>query len=119
MLTIRKDQMAAFSDHLREDYIKRTLKNLAQLFPDDAALKDESATRALIEYAIGRAEVYRITAAREVSLFIFLVKDLGADFEKRTEHRWMEEVLLDEELDEGEKMDVIYTRLEVAAGRSK
>jgi hypothetical protein len=118
MLTIKKEQMNALGDHMREDYIKRTLRNLAELFPDDPAVRDEPAMRALIEYEIGRAEVYSITRQREVSLFIFLSKDLGADFEKSPENRWMEEILLDEELEEQEKMDVIYKRLELAAASS-
>jgi|SRR6266545_2371971 len=116
MLTINNEQMAVFSDQMREEFIKRTLRNLAELFPDDPAIKDEPAMRALIEYGIGRAQAYGISRQREVSLFIFLVKDLGADFEKRPENRWAEEILVDTELEEQEKMDVIYSRLEVAAG---
>lgn len=118
MLTIRKEQMDVFSDEMREDYIKRTLQNLAQLFPDDPAVKDEPAMRALIEDGIRRAEAYSITRLREVSLFVFLVKDLGPDFEKQPENAWVDELLLDPELEEQEKMDLIYARLELAAGQS-
>jgi hypothetical protein len=117
MLTIQKEQMAVFSDQMREDYIKRTLQNLAQLFPDDPAVKDESAMRVLIDDGIRRAEAHGITRLREVSLFVFLVKDLGPDFEKRPENHWIEEILLDEELEEQEKMDVIYRRLEAAVSK--
>jgi hypothetical protein len=94
MLTIQKEQMAVFSDQMREDFIKRTLQNLAQLFPDDPSVKNEPAMRALIEDGIRRAEAHGITRLREVSLFVFLVKDLGADFEKRPENQWIDEILL-------------------------
>jgi hypothetical protein len=114
MLTIQKEQMAVLGDHMREDYIKKTLRNLAELFPDNPTVNDEPATRSLIEYGIETAEVYAITARREVSLFIFLIQDLGRDFEKRPENKWIEELLLDPELEEQEKMDLIYTRLELA-----
>jgi hypothetical protein len=113
MLTILKGQMALLGDHMREDYIKKTLMNLSELFPDDPTVKDEPATRDLIEYGIKTAEGYDITARREVSLFIFLIQDLGRDFEKLPENKWIEELLLDPELEEQEKMDVIYTRLEL------
>lgn len=116
MLTIRKEQMDVLGEEMREDYIRTTLRNLAELFPDDPTVRDEAVMRNLIEFGIGRAAEYGVTRSREVSLFIFLVKDLGRDFEKQPENVWIDELLHDPELEEQEKMDLIYARLELAAG---
>jgi hypothetical protein len=117
MLTIRKVQLAVLGASMREDYIATTLQDLARLFPDEPEIKDEPATRALIEFGIERAEQYGIKRRREVTLFIFLVQDLGRDFEKQPENAWVDELLLDPELEEQEKMDLIYARLELATGQ--
>lgn len=116
MLTIRKEQMEVLGQEMREDYIRATLRNLVELFPDVPAVRDEALMRDLIEFGIARAEEYGITRSREVSLFIFLVQDLGRDFEKRPENVWIDELLQDPDLEEPEKMDLIYARLELAAG---
>src|SRR5258705_7457945 len=115
MLSIGKEQMALLGASMREDYITATLEDLAKLFPHEPAINDETATRALIELGIERAEQYGITRRREVTLFIFLVQDLGRDFEKQPENAWVEELLLDTELEEQEQIDLIYARMELAA----
>jgi hypothetical protein len=114
MLTIGKDQMALLGASMREEYVASTLKDLAKLFPDEPAIKDEVATRALIEFGIERAEEYGITRGREVTLFIFLVQNFGRDFEKQPQNVWIQELLVDPQLEEPEKMDLIYTRLQLA-----
>ena len=116
MLTIRKEQMEVLGEEMREDYFRTTMQNLAELFPDDPSVKDEAAMRDLIAFGIERAADYGLTRTREVSLFIFLIQDLGRDFEKQPEHGWIDELLQDPELEEQEKMDLIYARLELAAG---
>ncbi len=111
--------MEILGTELREDFVKSTLENLVQLFPDDPLVKDQAAMRELIEFGIARAAEYDIKRGREVSLFIFLTLDLGRDFEKQPENIWIEELLHDPELDEQEKMDLIYARLELEAGGAK
>lgn len=119
MLTIRKEQMEVLGQEMREDYIVATLRNLAELFPDDPAVKDEALMRDLIDFGIVRAAEYGLTRRREVSLFIFLVHDLGRDFEKRPKNVWIDELLHDPELEEPEKMDLVYARIELAADKAK
>jgi len=110
--------MAALSDPAREAYIKRTHENLVKLFPEDPRVKDEKAMRATIEDGIERAGGYGIHSQREVSLFIFLLHESGPDFERKGRNRWMERVLRDQGLEEQEKMDLIYKRLSIAAGKT-
>ena len=118
MLTIRKEQMGVLGEEMREEYFRTTMQNLAELFPDDPSVKDEAAMRDLIAFGIERASDYGVTRSREVSLFIFLIQDLGRDFEKQPEHAWIDELLQDPDLEEQEKMDLIYARLELAMNGS-
>ena len=111
--------MATLGEQSLEVYIKKTVRDLAELFPDDPAVKNEASMRTLIEYGIAMAESYEIRARRDVSLLIFLVHDMGQGFEKLPANQWIETLLLDKELDGQEKMDIIYRRLEVAAGTPK
>jgi hypothetical protein len=117
MLTIRKEQMAALSTYMRESYFLQTRQKLARLFPDDPRIKDRPTMRTLIEEGIRQAAAYRMVEQRAVTLFIFLLFDLGVGFEKQPSKRWMQRILLDKELDAQEKMDVIYKRLELAAAK--
>ena len=118
MLTIRKEQWAVLSACARESFIQKTLLKLPKVFPDDPNAKDEAAMRPLIEAGAIRASAYGIGRERETTLFIFLWKDLGPDFEKQPGRQWMLGILQDKEMDEQEKMNLIYKRLEIAAGKS-
>ena len=117
MLTIRKEQMTLLAEHMREIYVQKTLKNLAKLFPEDPKAQDETAMRALIKEGIVKAAGYGITGERETSLFIFLMQEHGAGFEKQKDKRWMQRILLNEELEEEQKMDLLYKRLEIKGNK--
>jgi len=117
ILKIRQEQVALLDGEMRERFIERTLAGLPAVFPDDPRVRDERAMRALIEDGIARAAGFRITGAREVSLFVFLLHEYGPDFEEQEGRGWMGRILWDRGLGEGEKMDLIYTRLELASSR--
>jgi hypothetical protein len=117
MLTIRKEQMAVLSAYMRETYFQQTLLKLARLFPDDPRLRDETTMRALVETGIQRAASYGIVQQRAVTLFIFLQHEFGPNFEKQPDKRWMERILTNKDYDGEEKLDVIYKRLDLAAGK--
>ncbi|WP_205525843.1 hypothetical protein [Pyxidicoccus trucidator] len=115
MLTIRRVQLETLAAPQRETFVGIALRSLAKLFPDDARLADEKAMRALIHDAISRANEYDLARERELLLFIYLVFDQGPGFESRQGQSWIERLLRDSSLEESEKMDVIYTRLELAS----
>ncbi|MFP2905290.1 hypothetical protein ACLESD_09580 [Pyxidicoccus sp. 3LFB2] len=114
-LTIRRTQLEALAAPHRESFVGVALRSLAKLFPDDARLSDEKAMRALIHDAIARANAYDLERERELLLFLYLVFDQGPGFESRPEQAWIERLLRDSSLAGSEKMDVIYTRLELAS----
>jgi hypothetical protein len=119
MLVLRQSQVEALAAPQREVFVGNALRSLAKLFPDDARLADEKAMRALVNDAIVRATAYDLARERELLLFIYLVFDQGPGFESRPDQPWIERILRDPSLDEREKMDVVYTRLELAARRGR
>ena len=118
MFTIRQEQMDHLGASKREEFVESTRQNLEQMFPYEPSIKDEPVVRSLIEFGIERAGQYGISRGREVMLFIFLVQDMGRDFEKQSNNVWVQELLADTELEEQEKMDLIYARLQLAAGNA-
>jgi hypothetical protein len=115
MWLIRKEQLAALGAAHRERFVAKALADLAHLFPGDPRLENELEMRAMVEGAIGRAAAYGIDGAREVSLFVYLVHELGPGFEDAPERRWMKALLGDASMPASARLDVIYARLAVAA----
>lgn len=114
MLVLRPDQMDALAAPHRERFVRKTLDNLARVFPGDPRLAGEAAVRALIDDAWARAAGYGIARERELALFIYLVFEHGPGFEKQAERRWMEAILTNAALNGAMKMDLIYARLQKA-----
>jgi hypothetical protein len=116
MLVIRKSQMRALAEPQRALFDAMALRGLGQLFPADARLADEVGMRTFFNNAIARASRYRILHERALLLFIFLEFDQGSCFEALPGQAWMVRILDDIGLEDGEKMDVIFARLQIAAG---
>ncbi len=114
MLIIRNEQLPVLGFSQRQAFIDKSLADLKELFPGDARVQNESATRALIEDAVARAGKFGIESAREVSLFIFLVQELGAGFESEAGHEWMQPLLRDHTIPASARLDLLYARLEAA-----
>ena len=113
MLKIRKQQKLILDAHMREVYIRKTLANLLSLFPGDPEVQDEHAMRQLIEEGLRRSKDYGISREREASLYIYLMKSYGVDFDRDVKRRWIRAILVDGELDQEQKLNLIYQRLEV------
>jgi len=116
MLLIRAAQLEALTRPVRELFIERARRDLDQLFPGDVRLLDATASRELIMAGMERGEALGITHTRELLLFVFLVFELGLGFEDDSVKPWIGKLLRDPALRQAEKMDVIYTRLAIAAG---
>lgn len=114
MLIIRNKQFPVLGFSQRQAFVNKTLADLKELFPGDARVQNESATRALIEDAMVRAGKFGIESAREVSLFVFLVQEFGPGFESEAGHEWMRTLLQDRTMPASARLDVLYARLEAA-----
>jgi hypothetical protein len=120
MLVIRNAQMAALGRPMLERYVRKTLRDIRELFPGDPRFEEEAAVRALIGHGISSARRYGIEGEREVSLYIFLACEYGSDFDTQGDKPWIQSLLAAENLDASSKMDLIYERLRIlAAGRSE
>lgn len=113
MLVIRNVQMAAFARPARERFIRKSIRDVAELFPEHPVCRDEAALREWIEHGIAAAARYGIQGEREVSLFLFLIFEFGRDFDRQPEREWMRALLNAGNLDGAAKLDLIYERLRI------
>jgi hypothetical protein len=115
VLTIRSEQIAIFEAPARERFIEDVLCSLPEVFPGDPRVLDRPAMRVLIEEGIAGADRLGLKRGREITLYVFLLHELGPDFEDREPTRWIGSILRDPGLDPPAKLDLVYARLELAS----
>jgi len=93
MLTIRKEQMAAFARAETKKFEDRMLIHLNKFFPRQCAGLGEPKLRETIRYGIKRAAAYGVTAERDVNKYIDLMIVFGRDFDTDNRFRWAGEIL--------------------------
>ena len=111
MLQIRQEQMDVLDACMLKCFIEKTIVHLRQVFRETCGEESDEDLGKRVQAGVDEAAVYDITDEREVVLFIDLMVDLGPGFQKQEPNLWMEEILTDETLDQEEKIDTIYTRL--------
>lgn len=112
MLTIRAEQMDALNAVMLERFTEKMMEHLLDVFPDETAAMSEEELRKFVDSGTTTASGYKITAEREVALFLDLILGLGHEFEKQPDNEWMLSILENEEVGQREKMDLIYLRLQ-------
>ncbi len=109
MLTIRKEQIQAFSRVAMKEFEKDMLQHLEQFFPDECATLGGKALREYIQNAIVRAKEYGLTSERDLCKYLNLTMVYGRDFDTDPELEWMRDFLTDPDvLDPGERMSRLY-----------
>jgi len=93
MLTIRKQQMAAFERAEIKKFEDRMVIHLKKFFPRQCAALGDFKLRETIRYGIKRAAAYGITAEREVYKYTDLMIVLGRDFDTDQRLPWAGEIL--------------------------
>jgi hypothetical protein len=88
LLTIRQEQMAAFSRVEVEKFEARMLTHLVQFFPNRCAAFREIEIRELIQYGIERARAHAITSERDISKYIGFMLVFGRDFDTDKRYPW-------------------------------
>jgi hypothetical protein len=119
MLVIRDAQMAALGLPGVNRYIEKTIRDIRALFPQDPRFLDDERVRDLIRAGIAAAKRYGIDGNREVSLFLFLICEFGADFDTQKDKAWMRDLLSAGNLDERAKMDLIYEKLRILSAAAE
>jgi len=115
MFVIRKEMMAIFEVHMREQFVRKALAQIREVFPDAAQKQGEPQLRALIESGIDKAAGFGVLSEREVLLFVDLMMELGSKFAEEPKYKWIGATLEKSDLNEHQKMDIIYQRLEAAS----
>jgi hypothetical protein len=111
MLTIRKEQMAAFSAYMLRGFIERAHEHIAKAFPKDYARLKEAGTRELIQKGIDKGTRHGIDAERPVSALIDLMVEFGADFEAQPDRPWAMKILNHPTLSGQSKMESLCRRM--------
>ncbi|HEY7393092.1 MAG TPA: DUF4123 domain-containing protein [Bryobacteraceae bacterium] len=88
LLTIRHEQMAAFSRVEVEKFEAGMLTHLVRFFPKECAALKEAQLRDLIQYGIERARAHEITSERDVTKYIDLMLVFGRDFDTDKRYPW-------------------------------
>ena len=115
MLQIRQEQMDVLDACMLKRFIEETSVHLRRVFPETCGEESNEELRERVQAGVAEAALYDITDEREVVLFIDLMVDLGPGFQKQEPNLWVEGTLTDETLDQEEKIDTIYTRINAVA----
>ena len=84
MLTIRKEQMAAFSQVQLKKFEDFVLPHLHKSLRKQAEALGETKLRETIQYGIKRAARFGITSERDVYQYLYLLLAYGRDFDTDT-----------------------------------
>jgi|HubBroStandDraft_5_1064220.scaffolds.fasta_scaffold611122_1 hypothetical protein len=93
MLTIRKAQIAVFSQVEMQKFEAWMLVHLKKFFPKQCAAAGDPQLRDTVQYGIQRAEVHGFKAKRDVCKYIDLMIVFGRDFDTDPRSRWAGEIL--------------------------
>src|ERR1035438_2811932 len=93
MLTIRKEQMAVFSEPAINDYVKRTAVHLKERFPEKCEALGEPKVHETVKYGIQRSASYGITTEGDVRRYIDLMLTFGPEFDQDPELPWAASIL--------------------------
>ena len=95
MLTIRKEQMDAFSHAALRIFECRMVAHLNRHFPKRCAKLGEDGVREWIRYGIERARTYGIVSERDVCKYIDVMFVYGRDFDTDRRRPWAGQILND------------------------
>lgn len=109
MLKIRQEQKEAFDKIALEDFVSSLLHRLKISIPGNLQKLGDEDLSEKIRNGIQKAKSYNITSEYEAGRFIESMFILGDSFEEREN---IKEILIDEKIDEGIKMDRVqeYTQ---------
>jgi len=108
MLTMRKRNIAAFSESMRKGRVPRLTAYIRARFPHVFKADDEEKVRGIVERADAAAQEYGITDEDDVALFADLCVMYGDDFHTET---WAQTVLRSGELTSMAKMFELRDRV--------
>lgn len=82
VLTIRKEQMDVFNQHMLSRFVRNVLADLKRTFPAKCKEQGDDAVQAAIRDGIQRAQAHGVTIEYDVERFIFLMYFLDPLFDR-------------------------------------
>jgi hypothetical protein len=110
MVTIRRDQMQAFSEAAAKSFEDRMVVHVGEFFPEQVRALGEPGTREAIRLGIGRAARHDIGREVNVCRFIDIMFAMGARFDEDPAYPWAGRILVEEGQSENAKVDRLYAR---------
>jgi hypothetical protein len=95
MLTIRREQMAAFDEMQRHQFALEMVAHLHRFAPTHAARLGDSTLYQLARRGLSQAEKHRLTLRGPVRLYIELMVLLGSHFDTDPQYPWAAAILDD------------------------
>jgi hypothetical protein len=114
VFTIRDQQMRAFEPVVLEAFVERTVARIAREHAAQCAAMGPDATRAVVRRGIARAKTYAIEETGAVGAFIDAMITVHPEFEKQEGMEDILETLLDHELSDEARMQLVSERLVAA-----
>ncbi len=114
---IRQEQMTAFSQAVREQFIIKMAQRLRNTFPDKTSYLEEPTLRVLINNGILKAAQYGIEREREVEGYLHLMLAWSVDFDTHPNMAWAGKILTQSDLKPEVKIAALYKRY--ASGGTK
>ena len=111
MLTMRQDQVDAFSREIRKPFVRRQLPRLRATFPQETARLDDQSLLLSIDKDVERAARYDVVNEHDLELFLDCTFMVGPDFDTSSDSAWAGEILNRPGLTGTEKMSLIHDRM--------
>ena len=112
MLALRQEQMVAFSQYMRNGFIKRMVRHLRQQFPQKTQSFDHNNLSTIVEQGISKAEQYKIYRECDVERYLDLMFLLTIDFDTHYQTPWANPILR-KDWEASVKLDVLHTKAEI------
>lgn len=103
MLTIKKEQQQAFSNHYLKKFEDEMVEHVKEYFPNHFISMQEKSTRNTIQYAHIRAKKYDMITQRNVCLYLNNMLVLGSHFDNDPQYPWANEILIDKNINDPSK----------------
>jgi hypothetical protein len=111
MLTMRQDQVDAFSREMRKAFVRRQVPRLRTTFPEGTAQIDDQSLLIRIDKDVERAARYDVVNQQDLELFLDCTFMITADFDSSPNSVWAGQILNRPVLSGTEKMSLIHDRM--------
>jgi len=118
MLSMRRDQLAAFSQAEVNKFEDWMVAHLGRFFPRQCSKLGELQLRETIQYGIKRAASYELLAKRDVCKYIDVMIALGRDFDKDKRYPWAAQTLA-KRMNAGVKMQTVLSAARRSLGKKR